>query len=423
MNISCDLSRHPCFNAAVKGSYGRVHLPVAPHCNIRCNYCNRKYDCVNESRPGVTSALLSPLQASLYMEKVLERETRIAVAGIAGPGDPFANPEKTLQTLRLVREKYPDILLCLSTNGLQIAGYLDEVAEIGVSHVTITVNAVDPQIGQKIYSWVRDGKVIYRGLQGAELLLDRQIAAIKGLKSRSVTVKVNTIVVPSVNDRHVEEVARAMAGLGVDVLNCMPMHPNRDTPFEDIEEPCGEMIEEIRARAGRYLPQMRHCTRCRADAVGLLGEDRSDELRGCLTQCAGHTPGLSGRPYVAVATMEGILVNQHLGEAYRLQIWSKTEKGFHCIGERMAPEPGGGPLRWKELAETLKDCRAVLVAGIGENPVNALAQAGIEPIEISGFIEPALAAVYSGRSLNVFKVRRRGCCSNGPGCPGSGEGC
>ncbi len=423
MNISRDLSRHPCFNAAVKGSYGRVHLPVAPHCNIRCNYCNRKYDCVNESRPGVTSALLSPLQASLYMEKVLERETRIAVAGIAGPGDPFANPEETLQTLRLVREKYPDILLCLSTNGLQIAGYLDEVAEIGVSHVTITVNAVDPQIGQKIYSWVRDGKVIYRGLQGAELLLDRQIAAIKGLKSRSVTVKVNTIVVPSVNDLHVEEVARTMAGLGVDVLNCMPMHPNRDTPFEDIEEPCGEMIEEIRARAGRHLPQMRHCTRCRADAVGLLGEDRSEELRGCLTQCAGHAPGLSGRPYVAVATMEGILVNQHLGEAYRLQIWSKTEKGFHCIGERMAPEPGGGPLRWNELAETLKDCRAILVAGIGENPANALAQAGIEPIEISGFIEPALAAVYSGRSLNVFKVRRRGCCSNGPGCPGSGEGC
>jgi nitrogen fixation protein NifB len=357
------------------------------------------------------------------MEKVLERETRIAVAGIAGPGDPFANPEETLQTLRLISEKYPHILMCLSTNGLRIADYLDEVAEIGVSHVTITVNAVDPQIGQKIYSWVRDGKIIYRGLQGAELLLDRQIAAIKGLKSRGITVKVNTIVVPSVNDSHVEEVARTMASLGVDVLNCMPMHPNRDTPFEDIEEPSEEMIEEVRAMAARHLPQMRHCTRCRADAVGLLGEDRSEELRGCLAQCAGLAPGLGERPYVAVATMEGILVNQHLGEAYRLQIWSRTEDGFHCIGERMAPEPGGGALRWKQLAETLKDCRAVLVAGIGENPAHTLTQAGIEPIEISGFIEPALAAVYSGRGLNEFKARRRGCGSKGQGCPGSGEGC
>ncbi|MGA2223888.1 MAG: nitrogen fixation protein NifB, partial [Syntrophobacteraceae bacterium] len=92
MNISRDFSRHPCFNAEAKGSYGRVHLPVAPQCNIRCNYCNRKYDCVNESRPGVTSAVLSPLQAARYVEKILEREPRISVAGIAGPGDPFANP-------------------------------------------------------------------------------------------------------------------------------------------------------------------------------------------------------------------------------------------------------------------------------------------------------------------------------------------
>jgi nitrogen fixation protein NifB len=422
MNISRDFSRHPCFNAEAKGSYGRVHLPVAPQCNIRCNYCNRKYDCVNESRPGVTSAVLSPLQAARYVEKILEREPRISVAGIAGPGDPFANPEETLGTMRLLRERFPHILLCLSSNGLGIGGYLDEIAEIGVSHVTITVNAVDPQIGQKIYSWVRDAKVIYRGLKGAELMLRRQIAAIEGLKSRNITVKVNTIVVPSINDHHVEEVARTMAGLGVDILNCMAMHPNKDTPFEDIEEPGKQMMEDIQAKAERYLPQMRHCTRCRADAVGLLGEDRTDELRGCLSECAGHSPDQASRPYVAVATMEGILVNQHLGEAYRLQIWSKTEDGFHCVGERMAPEPGGGILRWKELAETLKDCRAVLVAGIGESPADTLTKAGIEPIEISGFIEPALAAVYSGRGLNGFKIRRRGC-GQGAGCSGTGDGC
>ena len=422
MNISRDLSRHPCFNAEAKGSYGRVHLPVAPQCNIRCNYCNRKYDCVNESRPGVTSAVLSPVQAARYVEKILEREPRISVAGIAGPGDPFANPEETLATMRLIKERFPHILLCLSTNGLGIGGYLDDVAEIGVSHVTITVNAVDPQIGQKIYSWVRDAKVIYRGLRGAELMLDRQIAAIKGLKKRGITVKVNTIVVPSINDHHVEEVARTMAGLGVDLLNCMAMHPNSDTPFEDIEEPGKQMMEEIQAKAERYLPQMRHCTRCRADAVGLLGEDRTEELRGCLSECAGHSPDQASRPYVAVATMEGILVNQHLGEAYRLQIWSKTEDGFHCVGEREAPEPGGGILRWKQLAETLKDCRAVLVAGIGESPADVLTKAGIEPIEISGFIEPALEAVYSGRGLNEFKMRRRGC-GQGAGCSGTGDGC
>jgi len=418
-----DPSRHPCFNAAAKGTYGRVHLPVAAHCNIRCNYCNRKYDCVNESRPGVTSAVLFPMQASLYVEQVLRREPRIAVAGIAGPGDPFADPGETMETLRLIRGKFPHLLLCLSTNGFGIADYLDEIAELGVSHVTVTVNAVDPEVGRKIYSWVRDGKVIYRGLRGAELLLERQIAAIQGLKSRGITVKVNTIVVPSINDHHVEAVAKTMAELGVDLLNCMPMHPNADTPFEDIPEPGRETMSRIQAEAEKYLPQMRHCTRCRADAVGLLGHDLGAELHGCLTACANIAPDNTERPYVAVATLEGILVNQHLGEAARFQIWSRTGEGFSCIGERDAPEPGGGIKRWMRLAEVLRDCRAVLVAGIGDNPSAVLKKAGIEPIEMTGFIEPALDALYSGRSLRQFKARHGGGCARGAGCQGSGEGC
>ncbi|ABK16705.1 NifB/NifX family molybdenum-iron cluster-binding protein [Syntrophobacter fumaroxidans] len=423
MKETLDLSRHPCFNAAVKGSYGRVHLPVAARCNIRCNYCNRKYDCVDESRPGVTSALLSPTLACRYLERVLEREPRIAVAGIAGPGDPFAEPGKTLQVMRSLRERFPRLLLCLSTNGLGIGDHLDGIVKIGISHVTITVNAVDPGVGMKIYSWVRDGKVIYRGLKGAQLLLERQLNAIEGLKRRGVTVKVNTIVVPSINDGHVEAVARRMGELGVDVLNCMPMHPNKDTPFEHIAEPGREMIEEIRATAGKYLPQMRHCARCRADAVGLLGEDRGEGARESLTECAGLPAGSVERPYVAVATMEGLLVNQHLGEAHRFQIWSRAGDGYRCVEERAAPEPGGGIQRWTRLAEMLGDCRAVLVAGIGDNPAVVLREAGVQPIELNGFIEPALDAVFSGHGLKEFKARRRGGCSNGFGCLGSGEGC
>jgi nitrogen fixation protein NifB len=214
-----------------------------------------------------------------------------------------------------------------------------------------------------------------------------------------------------------------MAGLGVDMHNCMQMYPNKDTPFEDIEEPGAEMMNAVRAKAERYLPQMLHCTRCRADAAGLLGEEPGGELGDCLAQCAGLSGDLAERPYVAVATMEGMLVNQHLGEAYKLQIWSRTGEGFQCVGERPAPEPGTGILRWKRLAEILHDCRAVLVAGIGENPAKVLKQAGIEPIEISGFIEPVLAALYAGRGLNEFKSRRKSSCAKGCGCSGSGEGC
>jgi len=93
--MALDLSRHPCFNDAARHTFARIHLPVAPECNVQCNFCKRIYDCANESRPGVTSALLTPPQALSYLENVLQRDPRIAVVGIAGPGDPFATPERT----------------------------------------------------------------------------------------------------------------------------------------------------------------------------------------------------------------------------------------------------------------------------------------------------------------------------------------
>ncbi len=415
--MTLDTSKHPCFNAGVKGQFGRVHLPVAPKCNIRCNYCNRKYDCVNESRPGVTSTVLSPYQAVEYMTRVLAKEPRITVAGIAGPGDPFANPDETMTTLRLIREKFPHVMLCLASNGMAIGPHIDALADLNVSHVTITVNAVRPEIGARIYAWFRDGKIVHRGVQGAALLLERQLDAIRRLKSHGIVVKVNSIAIPGINDDHVVEVAKTMRDLGVDLFNCMALFPNVDTPFAEIEQPSKAMMAALRAEAEQYLPQMRHCTRCRADAVGLLDDDKTDEFRGCLTACASlPATDVSGRPFVAVATMEGVLINQHLGEARTLQIWEKGENGYRLVEERPTPEPGGGLRRWLQLARILRDCRALLVSGIGEKPYEVLKKSGVQPYEAAGFIEDGLDAVFAGGDPGKLRRRSRACGGCGGGC-------
>ena len=114
-----DLDNHPCFNKKASTSYGRVHLPVAPHCNIQCNFCNRIYDCANENRPGVTA---------------------------------------------------------------------------------------------KAKQW------------------------------------------------------------GADTMNCMAMIPVHDTPFENLKSPSTEEIHRIRRSIASDIDQMTHCSRCRADACGKLGE-------------------------------------------------------------------------------------------------------------------------------------------------------
>ncbi len=411
---------HPCFNEKVKGTCGRVHLPVAPKCNIRCNYCDRKYDCVNESRPGVTSQVLSPHQALSYMKKVLEREPRITVAGIAGPGDPFANPVETLETLRLIKKEFPEILLCLATNGLNIGPYVDELKRIGVTHVTVTINATSPKIGAKIYGWVRDGKVVYRGEKGAKLLLKRQREALVRLKACGMTVKVNSILIPGINDDHILDVAKEIKEYGVDLFNAMAIFPNPGTPFGDIAQPSKEAMEEIRRQAAIYLPQMRHCTRCRADAVGLLGEDRSSEFRGCLSACSkAPRDGSRDRIYIAVATREGILVNQHLGEAETLEIWSMGDggspDGIKLIERRPTPRPGTGLRRWVELSRILKDCKFLLVSGIGERPKEVLIKSGITPLVVSGFIEECLLALRPGGNINAYKKSKNTFCKGGAG--------
>ena len=345
------------------------------------------------------------------------------MAGIAGPGDPFANADATLETMRLIRRAYPDTILCLASNGLNLAPHVEELEEIGVSHVTVTVNGVDPAVTEKIYAWVADGKVIYRGRQAAELLLARQLAAIEKLKRHGITVKINTILIPGINEHHILEVAKTMRELGADLLNCMAMFPNADTVFENIPEPSKEAMNAARNAAEQFLPQMRHCTRCRADAVGLLEEDRTEELRGCLSACAKlPKPAEALRPYVAVATLEGVLVNQHLGEATKLQIWGQEGEKYTLIEERQTPPAGGGEQRWLNLSRILSDCQALLVSDLGEGPKDFLSKRGIKPVTMSGFIEKGLEAVYTGKGFTLLQSRMRKCSSKGA-CVGAGTGC
>jgi len=268
-------SRHPCFDAAAGRFYGRIHLPVAPRCNIRCGYCNRSCDCVNESRPGVTSAVLEPEEAASRLEKALREMPFISVAGIAGPGDPFCEPERTLRTLELIRRKHPDLELCLSSNGLNVRDFIPDLSGLGVHFTTVTVNAVSPDIGAQIYTDVRIGPDVLQGRDAAAALLERQMETIAGLKARHLAVKVNTVLIPGVNDRHVCAVAQCAAKLGADLMNLIGIIPLPGTALQDVIPPSASQLARLRRTAAAFLPQMHHCRRCRADAAGLLADDRS----------------------------------------------------------------------------------------------------------------------------------------------------
>lgn len=269
---------HPCFNSGAGGN-ARMHIPVAPGCNITCNYCNRKYDCVNESRPGVTSEILTPFQAAAKFVRVKEALPNLKVVGIAGPGDALANFENTKKSIELIRQIDPDITFCLSTNGLMLPYYADEIVKLGVTHVTITINATDPKIAAKIYKEINFMGITLEGEKGAELLLRNQRAGLSYLTSKGVICKVNIVMIKGINDCHISEVVKLVKEYGAYMTNIMPMIPAQGSNFEHLPLTNNKELSEMRRNCGVHLKQMSHCQQCRADAIGILSHDCSVEFR------------------------------------------------------------------------------------------------------------------------------------------------
>lgn len=263
---------HPCFDAGAHFSVPRLHLPVARFCNLRCRYCSpfadKSLPLGPEGRPGAARRILS-LDEALKIARAFLHDFSQGVVGIAGPGDPLANPE-TLELLGRVRAEFPHARLCLCTNGLELPRYVGELSRLRLNALTVTVNAVDPEVGSKVYEWLIEegGEVLY-GSEASARLWERQREGIKLASQAGIPVKVNSVLIPGVNDRHLPQVARAVREAGAVLMNIVPLIPAFD--FARLPPPDGESVREIRKVCSAFIPQFRLCKQCRADAAGIPG--------------------------------------------------------------------------------------------------------------------------------------------------------
>ena len=444
---------HPCYSEKAHHHYARMHVAVAPACNIQCHYCNRKYDCANESRPGVVSEVLTPEQAVRKTLAVAAAIPQMSVLGIAGPGDPLANPERTFATFRGIAEKMPDIKLCVSTNGLALPDHVDALAACNIDHVTITINCVDADVGAQIYPWIFWQGERIRGREAARILIERQQLGLEMLVARGILVKVNSVLIPGVNDEHLKEVSRVVKAKGAFLHNVMPLIAEAEHgTFYGLmaqRSPSAEELQDLQDACEGDMNMMRHCRQCRADAVGLLGEDRGAEFT--LEKIAGlniddaflasakavrdatkqkitaaleeqqrrtelpapqavisfhrRKPSADeGRPVLmAVATKGGGLINEHFGHAREFLIYQVSTESAKLIGHRKTANycSGGDSCGEEEdvlgnIIAALAGCEAVLCSKIGFEPWGRLEAAGIAPNGEHPMepIEAALAAVW-----------------------------
>jgi len=390
------IQEHPCYSPKAAHAFGRIHLPVAPRCNIQCNYCIRDFDCVHESRPGVTSRIISPREALERVSECVARFPNIKVVGIAGPGEPIYN-EETFETFRLIKKNFPYLLHCVSSNGLLLFEKLDKLKDVGVTNITVTLNAIKPEISEKIYSFIYYGGKVYSGWEGANILLQNQLRGIEAAVKKEMTVKINTVLIPGINDRHIVDIAQKARDLGVFVHNIMPLIPQY--LFSNITPPSPDERKRVQDQCAKIIPQMRHCRQCRADAVGKLGEDITSSLS---YKDADLQEVNTNKVRVAVATTGSGVVDLHFGHTSVFFIYEvdPTTLSVQSLGKRKVEEayckgpecdlPSGQEDLIKHIIDLLKDCKFVLCRRIGILPATRLKKTGIIPIEDVGTIENAI---------------------------------
>ena len=398
------LKTHPCYNEAAHRSFARMHLPVAPKCNIQCNYCNRKYDCSNESRPGVTSEVLSPQDAIEKIAAVKEKIPELRVIAIAGPGDPLAN-EETFQVMDMVKERFPEMTLCISTNGLMLPKYAQRIFDSGIRFVTVTMNGVDTDVTEKVYSHVLwEGKSL-KGKEAAERLLENQLEGIRKCVELGMAVKINIVLIPGINEEHIPELVKKVKDMGVYIVNILPLIPVEGTKFENMEPPTPESRKKLMDLCEGDVKMMRHCRQCRADAIGLLGEDRSSEFireNPCGSGCGPrseinvHIDTPDKVNTVAVSSESGTEVDGGFGNTKRFKVYVRKGNGFVFsrdvdVDTKCKVYGRSHQDHINAIINSIEDCDAVIVREIGPSPARELEKRGKKVILSSDSVDKALS--------------------------------
>jgi len=93
-----------------------------------------------------------------------------------------------------------------------------------------------------------------------------------------IIVKVNTVMIPTINNNHIIEVATKIKEPGVYMQNIMPLIPL--FRFVYLSSPSPIERRRLQDECAKVIQQMTHCRQYRADAVGLLHKDMSTQLFG-----------------------------------------------------------------------------------------------------------------------------------------------
>ncbi len=339
---------------------------------------------------------------------------------IEGPGDPLASPESSLRILSLLERHHPDVRTGLVIDGPLLGEYADEFAALGLSRLTIRLDAASPRSAERFVSGaLHRGDVLDRPAAAA-LWLDELGRAFEIARRAGLATTACTTLVPTWNDDEIETLARHAArggALRIDVvapaLDGIPalrgLHPTArelDAARRAARRAFNDELGAIGADASETTYEHLAPTRFRdvdrdaLDEVDVLSTlpdpDGAREREGT------HLP--RRRPQVvAVATRDGTLVDLPLGDARRLHLYAVGEASLRLLGTRdLPPAPGrrtDGVGHAPRFLQAINGCRALVATAFSSRALTLLRAVGIRPIATGGRIDEVLDRVARGTVL------------------------
>ncbi|MHA2396913.1 MAG: radical SAM protein, partial [Candidatus Thorarchaeota archaeon] len=219
-------NHHPCYSENRLSLWHRIHLPVAQSCNVKCAFCSHSIGAsCHTSKPGVSRSIMTPVAARNRTRIEVERNPRLRIVAVSGPGEPLANPE-TFETLEMVRSDFEDIAICLSTNGTLLKDNVRWLRELNVETVTVSMSTSSVSSASRIYEWGRfQGKTL-QGEEMASRIVESQLKGITIASNAGIQVKVNSILIPEINKPDIIPLARKIVLAGASIQNIVPLVPN-----------------------------------------------------------------------------------------------------------------------------------------------------------------------------------------------------
>lgn len=176
-----------------------LRISVTDRCNLRCTYCMPK------EVFGADYVFLKKDQWLRFTEldQLVGAFVQLGVRKLRlTGGEPLLRPglSKFIHGLR----RFPEIEdIALTTNGLRLAERVDELKAAGLQRVTVSLDALDPEIAGR--------------MNGRGIAPDAVLAGVDAARRAGLGVKINMVVERGTNDREILPMARCFKERGINL--------------------------------------------------------------------------------------------------------------------------------------------------------------------------------------------------------------